>query len=99
MVVALHNIQSIGCKVFARYKPRGVFAAATRLAFGFQPANAKTLALAPCVKALAHVLTNALANFVFDGAGFVGDVAIQKLAKRALAYKTNTCRVLFLGVG
>ena len=99
MVVALHNIQSIGCKVFARYKPRRVFAAATRLAFGFQTTNTQPLALPQCVKAQAHVLTNALAKFVFNGAGFVGYVAIQKLAKRTLTYKTNTCRVLFLGVG
>jgi hypothetical protein len=97
--MALHNVQSVGREVFAGDKPRRVFATATRLAFGFQPANAKTLALPQCVKAQAHVLTNALAKFVFDGAGFVGYVAIQKLAKRALAYKTNTCRVLFLGVG
>ena len=97
--MALHNEQSVGREVFAGDKPRRVFATATRLAFGFQTTNTQPLALPQCVKAQAHVLTNALAKFVFNGAGFVGDVAIQKLAKRTLTYKTNTCRVLFLGVG
>ena len=87
--MALHDVQGVGREVFAGDKPWRVFATATSLSFGFQAANAQPLALAQGVKAQADVLANALAEFVFDRARLVGDVAIQKLTKRTLTYKTD----------
>ena len=89
--MALHDIQGVGREIFARHKPRRVFAATARLPFGFEAADTKPLALPQCVEAQAYVLANTVAEFVFDGAGNVRDVAVQKLAKWTFANKTNTC--------
>ena len=88
--MSLHDIQGVGREIFARYKPRRVLAATARLPFGFEATNTKPLALSQRVKAQAHVLANKVAEFVFDGAGNVRDVAVQKLAKWTFTNETNT---------
>ncbi len=52
------------------------FSTAALCAFGFNAADAQALALAQGVKTQAHMLANGSACFVFDGAGFFGNVTI-----------------------
>ena len=99
VVVALHHVQGVGDQVLAGDKPGLVFTTATLRTFFFEASNAQTLALAQGVKTQAHMRANLAATFVFDGAGFVGDVAVEELAKGALTDEANAGGVFFLGVG
>ena len=103
MVVALHHPQGVIGQVFARHKPRRVLAhtALPLLLQRFElraarlhAANAQALALPQSVKTQADVLAQHAALGVFDGAGLLGNVAVQKLAKRTLANETNAGRIL-----
>ena len=76
MIVPLHHPQNVLGHVLAGHKPRRVFTTAALCAFGFNAADAQALALAQGVKTQAHMLANGSACFVFDGAGFFGNVTI-----------------------
>ena len=74
--MTLDHPQNILFHVFARHKPRGVFATTALRTFFLDAANAQALTLSKCVKTQAHMLANAATCRVFDGPGFFGNVAV-----------------------
>src|SRR6056300_261917 len=96
--MALYGPQGVGFDVFARNKPRRMVTGTARLPFCFEPPNTQTLALPQRVKAQAHMLSDGSAGVVFDRAGCLGNVAIQKLAEWTFADKANSAGVFFLGI-
>ena len=99
VVVPLHHDQGVVWHVFAGDKPRGMVARAPGRAFFFHAANAQARALAQCVERQADVLAQLAPPVIDDGAGFFADVAVQKVAKRALADKADASGVFLFGVG
>ena len=74
--MALHHPQNIVGHVFACHKPRCVLAPTALRTFFFDAANPQALTLPQCVKTQANVFANGAPARVFDGSGFLGDVAI-----------------------
>ena len=97
--MALHHPQGVAGRVLARHKPGRVLAATALGAFGLEAAYAQALALAQGVKAQAHVLAHGAPALVLDGTGLFGDVAVQKITKRALANEADAGGIFFAGVG
>ena len=60
---------------------------------------AQALALAQGVERQSDVVADFTALFVDDGAGLVGDTAVEKISEWPLVNKANARRGFFLGVG
>src|SRR5665647_3593229 len=104
MAMALNHPQGVGLQILAGDKPRLVLAQAAlasglhRLelrAPGFHAANAQPLTLAQRVETQAHMLAQNAALVVPDGAGGLGDIAVQEFTERPLANKADAGGVLF----
>ena len=74
--MALHHPQNILGHVFACHKPRCVLTPTALRTFFFDAADSQALTLPQCVKTQTHMLANGPTARVFDGSGFLGDVAI-----------------------
>lgn len=91
VVMALHHAQHVLVHFLGCHKPGLVIARATCSALFLDPANTQTRTLAQGVEAQAHVLAQTATTVVQNPAGFLADIAVQKLAERAFTDEADAC--------
>ncbi|MNT44181.1 hypothetical protein D3C72_1806980 [compost metagenome] len=99
MVVPLHHTQDVLVQILACHEPwRMVARAACRTLF-LDAADAQARALAQRIERQPHVLAQLAVAVVQDQAGLLADVAVEEVAKRALADEADTGGIFLLGIG
>ena len=85
MIISLGDQQHIVRQIFVHHIPWCFWVIG-------KAADAQALALAQGVKTQAHMLANGSACFVFDGAGFFGNITIQKIVEAMPKQKVNVLK-------
>ena len=99
MVMALHHAQNVLVHFLARHKPGRMVACATGGALFLDAADAQTRTLAQRIEGQAHMLAQLAVAVVQDETRLLADIAVQKVAERALSDEADARRVLLPGVG